>query len=313
VKDIGNSLLAYRKPALLEFVGHIPNIAYCVFCNLIKYAIRNTQYVAGPLKPRSPGFVLLVSLLLFIVPVIVVAQTEVSPTEAMRAGNKSYEAGRFDEAVDIYEAIVEAGIADKALYYNLGNAYFKQGNLGRTILNYRRACRLNPRDSDVTGNLAVARAQTLDRLDTSAGSGLTNLVQVAEEWLPLREAAVLALMLWLLIGVFVTTAILSRALRRHSLWAAGILGIFLIMGLFSMANRYYVANTASPAVIIAREINVTSGPGSSEQYVVEFNLHSGAEVQIVERRPGWRQIALPGNDFKGWVPAEAVETVMLEQ
>ena len=236
------------------------------------------------------------------------AQSAVSPTEAMLVGNQNYEAGQYAEAIEVYESIVAAGVEDSALYYNLGNAYYKQGELGWAILYYRRAQHLEPRDSDVANNLAVARSQTLDQLESDEGI-LTNFVQIAEAWLTLREASILALVLWFFIGLFAVIAILSGRLRRFSLWAIFAVAVFLIIGLISMANRYYLQQTAPPAVIVAQEIDITSGPGGAEQYLVEFNLHAGAEVQLLESRPGWRRIALPGNDFQGWVPAEAVISI----
>ncbi len=240
------------------------------------------------------------------------AQTEVTPVEAMEAGNRSYEAGQFPEAVAIYQSIITAGIQDSALYFNLGNAYFKEGDVGRAILNYRRAQRLDPRDAETRANLAIARLQTLDRLDKADDNAFANLVELAEEWLTLREAAILALLLWLLVSACLIVAILVEPLRRYSLWTAGVIGLFLIAGLVSMASRTYRESTAPEAVVVADEIDVTSGPGSAEQYVVEFNLHSGAEVRITESRPDWRRVALPGNDFQGWVPANAVELVAVK-
>lgn len=253
--------------------------------------------------------ILLVVLALLAATGLALAQSEVTPIEAMEAGNRSYEAGQYNEAIAIYQSIVEAGIEDSALYFNLGNAYFKKGDLGRAILNYRRAHRLDPRDRDINTNLAVARLQTLDRLDKNAEGSFANLVEVAEEWLTLGEASMLALFLWLLMSAALILAILSEQLRRYSLWAAAIIGLFLVAGLFSMANRYYRETSAPEAVIVAEAVDVTSGPGSAEQYVVEFNLHSGAEVRLTDSRPGWRRVTLPGNDFQGWVPAETVETV----
>ncbi len=250
-------------------------------------------------------------MVLFSLTSLTLAQS-VSPPEAMRVGNQHYESGRYSEAVQVYESIVAAGVRDSALYYNLGNAYYKQGDLGRAILNYRRAHYLNPRDRDVTANLAVARTQTLDRLEGSDEGLLTNFVQIAEEWLTLNEALALALILWLLICALAVVAILFKRMQRASLWAMAILGIFLALGVISMANRYYLQNTSPPAVIVAQEVDVTSGPGSGEQYLVEFTLHAGAEVRLLESRPGWRRIALPGNDFQGWVPTEAIEPVMVE-
>jgi tetratricopeptide (TPR) repeat protein len=229
---------------------------------------------------------------------------QVSPTEAMLRANQSYEAGQFAEAIAIYEAIVEAGVYNSDLYYNLGNAYFKQGEVGRAILNYRRAQRLTPRDADVAANLAFARAQTIDQLETEGG--LTNLVQAAEEWLTLNEALVLALALWVLICYFAVLAILMPRLRRIFGGVMAVLALFLMVGLISIANRLYTEWRYPPAVVVAQEVDITSGPGDSDQYLVEFNLHAGAEVRLLESRPGWQRITLPGN-LQGWVPAEAVE------
>ena len=64
-------------------------------------------------------------------------------------GNRLYEAGQFVEAAALYQALADAGAEDGTLYYNLGNACFKAGDLGRAILNYRRAQALLPRDPDV--------------------------------------------------------------------------------------------------------------------------------------------------------------------
>lgn len=244
-------------------------------------------------------------------PALAVAQGQnpVSPTEAMLVGNQDYESGNYAEAAEIYESIIAAGIDDSALYYNLGNSYYKQGNLGRAILNYRRAHRLEPRDDDIRTNLVIARAQTLDQLEVSGEGSLTNLVQAAEGWLTLGEASLLALILWLLISCCIILAIFFQRLRRITLWIAAALGLFLLIGLMSIANRYYNEWTHPAAVIVVEEVDVTSGPGSAEQYLVEFNLHSGAEVDLIESRPGWRRIALPGNDFQGWVPDEALELV----
>jgi tetratricopeptide (TPR) repeat protein len=236
----------------------------------------------------------------------ILAQSEVSPTEAMARANQHYEAGEFAEAATIYNAIIEAGIDNSDLHYNLASAYFKQGELGHAIVNYRRAQLLSPRDPDISTNLATARLQTIDKLEDE--TSLSNLVQVAEEWLTLNEAAVLALILWVLICYFAVLAILLPRQRRIFSWVMVVLGVFLVIGVFSIANRLYTAWQYPPAVIVVQAVEITSGPGGADQYLVEFNLHSGAEVHVMESRPGWRRIMLPG-DLQGWAPAEAVEAV----
>jgi tetratricopeptide (TPR) repeat protein len=262
------------------------------------------------LTPHASRFVFRGFVLLFLLTTpLALAQDSISPTEAMLAANQAYEAGEFLEAAAGYEAIIRFGIRNSDVYYNLGNTYFKQGDLGRAILNYRRAQRLAPRDADIIANLRIARAQTVDRLDVEAEGAMANVVQIAEEWLTLREAAILALALWLFICLLAILAILVPRLRRFWQTAMVVLGLLLVMGLLSMTNRLYTGWQRSPAVIVARQVNVTSGPGSSDQYLVEFNLHAGAEVRLLESRPGWRRITL-ADDLQGWVPKETVELVI---
>lgn len=234
---------------------------------------------------------------------------EASPTEVMMMANQDYEAGRFEQAIAGYEAIIEAGIHNSDIYYNLGNAYFKQGDLGWAILNYRRAQYLDPRDGDIANNLNVARTQTIDQLEVSGEGIWSNLIQIAEEWLTLNEAALLALILWFGICFFAVPAILLPRLRHLWLSIIAVLAFFLVIGLVSIANRFYTERWYPPAVIIAPEVEVTSGPGDSTQYLTEFTLHAGAEVQILESRPDWQRITLPG-DLQGWVPEQSVELVV---
>jgi tetratricopeptide (TPR) repeat protein len=236
------------------------------------------------------------------------AQSPVTPTEAMSLANQNYEAGDYAEAAAIYEAIIESGLHNSTVYYNLGNAYYKQGELGRAILNYRRAQRLAPRDTDVTANLAVARTQTVDQLELPAQGAWSNLAKLVEEWLTLPEATLLALVLWELIAGVVIGAILKPSIRRWGAITVGGLAVFMVIGLLSIANRYYTDETYPAAVIVAQQIDVTSGPGGTDQYLVEFTLHAGAEVSVLESRPGWQRITLPG-DLQGWVPDKAVEQV----
>lgn len=253
---------------------------------------------------------LLLGFALLLLPVSpALAQSPPDLAQIMLAANQSYEASRFDQAIAGYETIIQAGIRNSDVYYNLGNAYYKQGDLGRAILNYRRAQRLNPTDSDIAANLNIARAQTIDQLEVASAGILVNLIELAEEWLTLNQAAILALALWSLICVFAIFAIFWPRLRRLSKIVIAILALFLVTGLSSMANRLYKEQWTPPAVIIAKEVNVTSGPGDSSQYLVEFDLHAGAEVFLLESRPGWRRISLPG-DLQGWVPKEAVEPVI---
>ncbi|HEX9925435.1 MAG TPA: hypothetical protein VGD99_22455, partial [Anaerolineae bacterium] len=177
------------------------------------------------------------------------------------------------------------------------------------ILNYRRAQQLDPPDADIAANLALARTQTVDKLEVPPEGVLINIVEIAEEWLTLNQAALLALGLWFLMCVAFVVAIFQPRWRRLSAGTMAILAILLLIGLMSMANRLYKETQSPAAVIVAPQVDVTSGPGGGDQYLVEFELHAGAEVRLLESRIGWRRITLPGN-LEGWVPGEAIEPVI---
>lgn len=255
------------------------------------------------------ALVMAAALGLFLMRGAVLAQTSPGAVEAMWAANQQYESGEFQAAAEAYEAIIAAGTRDSSVYYNLGNAYFKQGDLGRAILNYRRAHVLNPRDPDIVANLRIARAQTVDQIEATAAGSVANFVQVAEDWLTLHEAGILALALWLLIGFFALLAVFKPLWRRWTGVIIAVLALFLAIGLVSMASRSFRAQRYPPAVVVAEQVNVTSGPGSTDQYLLEFTLHSGTEVLVLESRSDWRRISLPG-DLQGWVTAEAIEPVL---
>jgi tetratricopeptide (TPR) repeat protein len=271
-------------------------------------SIINYQLSISNCQSLVKSFILALVIFLIIAS-LVLAQSPSSPAEAMLVANQRYELGNYDEAIAGYEAIIASGVRNSDVYYNLGNAYFKQGDTGRAILNYRRAQQLDPPDADIAANLALARAQTVDKLEVPPEGVLINIVEIAEEWLTLNQAALLALGLWFLMCVAFVVAIFQPRWRRLSAGTMAILAILLLIGLMSMANRLYKETQSPPAVIIAPQVDVTSGPGGGDQYLVEFELHAGAEVRLLESRIGWRRITLPGN-LEGWVPGEAVEPVI---
>ncbi|MBN2004686.1 MAG: tetratricopeptide repeat protein [Anaerolineae bacterium] len=226
--------------------------------------------------------------------------------EPFETGNRLYEAGQFVDAAAAYQSLVDGGVADGALYYNLGNAYLKSGDLGRAVLNYRRAQQLLPRDPDVALNLRLARAQAQDRLEDETPGGLVGLARrVLVEGTTLNEAAVLALGLWVVGCGLVIAAMLRPRLRPVLTYALIATAVLLVLSVFSVGARL-LDERHPPAVIVAPSVEAHSGPGPD--YLTEFTLHTGAEVRIIEERAGWMRIALPG-DLQGWVPEAAVEAL----
>ena len=77
---------------------------------------------------------------------LLAVQPSLAQESEMQVANSLYENGRFAESAQAYEQLIKQSAHDSAIYYNLGNAYFQQGNVGQAIFNYQRAAQLAPRE-----------------------------------------------------------------------------------------------------------------------------------------------------------------------
>ena len=234
---------------------------------------------------------------------------EPSATELMAEANERYELGEFAEAAQQYEALVGAGYRDAAVYYNLGNAYLEDGDLGRAILNYLRAEELSPRDPDVIANLDLARSLTVDQLQAEGDSLVASVADFGRQWATTTEYGLAALLLWAIVGLSVAPLIVRPAMRRRALLRGGAVISFVSMLiplalLVSMLQSNPYTNTG---VVTAGRVEVLYGPGP--QYDENFALHSGAQVRLVDSRPGWLQVSLPGGELQGWLLAHTIGAV----
>ena len=232
-----------------------------------------------------------------------------SPSELMAEANAQYERGEYADAAQQYEALIDSGYEDATLYYNLGNAYYKNDDLGRAVLNYLRAEELSPRDADIRANLELARGRAVDRVESGGESLIASVSNVARRWLTVGEMGVLSLLLWVASALAIATLVVWRAVPRRAAVRNGaiVASSATLVTLLLLLSMLYANPNDDSGVVVATSIDVVSGPG--EQYETEFTLHSGAQVSLVDSRQGWVRIALPGDDLQGWAPSNAVEAV----
>jgi tetratricopeptide (TPR) repeat protein len=237
---------------------------------------------------------------------LLAVQPSLAQESEMQVANSLYENGRFAEAAQAYEQLIQQSVHDSAVYYNLGNAYFRLGDIGQAIFNYQRAAQLAPRDADIQANLALARAQAVDQFPAESSSLLDNFASVTRQYFTINEMALLALGLWFLFGlIWLFYRQMENGRGKEGLQYVLILsGLLMLVAALSLGSRMYVENNRQQAVVIAEVIEVSAGP--STDTITEFDLHSGAEIDLLEQRGEWVRLTLPGGQVQGWVPAEAV-------
>jgi tetratricopeptide (TPR) repeat protein len=246
----------------------------------------------------SLGFGKAAALLAAVVIVLLPAQSPAAVTAtAFDSANKLYEEGKFAEAASAYETIAKSGQTSAALYFNLGNAFFKSGQIGRSIAAYRQAEQLTPRDPDLRANLQFARNQTPSPalVPTRWQRWLGRLT--LNEWTLLASGAV---WLWLLLlAVLQWRPALRPILRAYVLTLAVLAGLFCACAAATLrATRF-----TRTAIVITGEAVVRYGPLAESP--LAFTVHDGAELCILDQKDEWLQVNA-GPRRTGWLRRDQV-------
>lgn len=228
-----------------------------------------------------------------------------TPEEIFERGNRAYDAGRYEEAAEAYRTVQRYQIEDPRVEYNLGNAEFRLGNLGRAILHYERARRLDPSDSDLQANLAYARSLRLDRVpEPERPAVLAWLARRLDRLGSDRVAWILLALAWLACALLAWgLAVPGRWRARHGWALAALLSLLVILGgsWYGIEQR----QAGNPkAVVVARLAEVLAGPGTNNATLA--TVHEGLDVEVWAEREEWLQVRLP-NGVSGWVSRESVE------
>lgn len=212
------------------------------------------------------------------------------------AANKLYEQGKFSEAAVGYEKLVQSGTVSPALYFNLGNAFFKAGQLGHAVAAYRDAELIAPRNPEVRANLQFVRGQV---------QGPTLLPGEAERWLAaltLNEwATFAAVVFWLWLGLLVLIQFRPawKQPLRGWLWCGGIATLALC-GCLGMA---YANNSIKTAIVVRKDALLHNGP--LDEAPGGITVHDGAELSVIDNKNDWLQVRIDNNRI-GWLKRDQV-------
>ncbi|MFP4556391.1 MAG: tetratricopeptide repeat protein [Bacteroidales bacterium] len=249
---------------------------------------------------------ILLSLVLSILHFATLAKAE--PDSLLNAANEHYTNGDFEKAAKTYQTLVDSGYHNADLYYNLGNAYFKQNNIPYAILNYERAYQLKPNDEDIEYNLEYARTFTVDRIEPIPVFFLTKWYRSVRGLLSSNAWAWVSLF-WLAIGFSLALVFWfsSRPWLKRLCFAMAIFAFVLtaMSGIFSAQEKQRM-QLRNHAIIFQPVVTVKSSPGEAGQEI--FILHSGTKVKITKTIGEWVEIKIADGN-KGWIPSGTIELI----
>lgn len=225
------------------------------------------------------------------------------------AGVQAYGEGRWSEALADWQAICDSGLESSDLYCNIGDAWFKQNELGQAVLAYERALKLDPSNATARYNLDFVNNLIQDEIETVPEFFLKQWSRKFCWLLPSGAWAALCLVFFAGMLACVLVFLLSsrRGARKTSFIFAIVL---LVLAALSMAFAFSQRadyRKADSAVIVKPVSSAKSSPGSSS--VVDlFILHEGTKVKIVDKVGEWVNIEL-SDGRQGWISESDLETI----
>jgi len=213
----------------------------------------------------------------------------------------------YQEAILHYEAIVkDGGVRNGKLYYNIGNAYFRLGDTGRAVLNYRRAALFMQNDQNLRQNLDYARNRRADRIELRQKEKVLKTLFFIHYDVPSRMKLVIFAISFGALWISAAARLFLKKgwLRLILIVSAVVSAVFLV----SLIVDSVSFARAPGGVITAQEIVGRMGDADTYQPSFKEPLHAGSEFKLLEKRPGWWRIELDSGD-RTWIPDGSAEIV----
>lgn len=247
-------------------------------------------------------FYLIIFSLLF--SVTLVAQSD------LKTANELFEEKRYDEAIEAYESILSTGVESTALYYNLGNAYFRMNDIPRAILNYERSLLLNPNNEDAVHNLEFSRTKIIDKIDAVDTFFLRAWINGLSGLMKSNSWAIWSVITFILCIIALFGYVFGRykILKKIAFFSACFLLLVSLSSFFFAKMQKDKYENREFAIVMDATVTVKSSPDESGTDL--FLIHAGTKVKIrkIFENQQWFEIQLADGNT-GWVRVTTVERI----
>ncbi len=216
----------------------------------------------------------------------------------------------FADAAEKYQLLVDSGVQNNRLYFNLANAQLESGATGRAIANFRRALKLDPTNHAARKNLAfaegrLAKPATADTVEQP--SSFTDFARFANGWLNRYIGPTSVLATAIVAWFAMWTAVGLRLCDVRFPWKS--LAIVSLLLAAVAATSYSLSRQESAqhvAVVVSSDASLRTGDGESFPGVSGIQLSEGQSVEWLKRRGDWVQVRTTAGP-SGWLPESVVE------
>ena len=235
-----------------------------------------------------------------------------SPLPAVETAAEAYRAGDYRKSIGLYEMVVTEALTESresaAVYYNLANAYFRDNQLARAILNYERARLLDPGNGDIRHNLRFAQSKTEDRIEQAGIFFLQEWFKGVRDLNNSNRWAVISIIFFLLFLICVAVFLFLRLLwARKTAFYSGLLFLMLMIvtTIFAFSQKRERI-LRDDAIVMVGAAMVNASPDRNSNRL--FELHEGTKVRIRNNDGNWYEVEI-ANGSVGWTEKENVEVI----
>ncbi len=238
-----------------------------------------------------------------------VAAEQISdPNLLWDSANTAYINGSYSEAIELYSSIEEQGLMSDKLYFNLGNAHYKNNDMAHAILYYQKALVITPNDADFIYNLEVAQAQIKDQIEEIPEFFLRKWSRAISRSLDCTGWSIISLVALGVLLASILIFLLSNSIAlRKSGFGVGLFAalILFISTIYALDERQEMLNN-DMGVIMSQSIAIKSSPDRSATDL--FMLHSGTTVKILRELDDWYEIVI-ADGKTGWIESKRVAEI----
>lgn len=241
-------------------------------------------------------FLFFLLLLNFVFPVYADNDTKDKLIKAM----DFYDLGNYNNAIKIYETLLDEGISNSVIYYNLAVSYLKNKEVGKAKLNLERVLKLTPRDKDAR----KLKEYISELTDEPKQNFAERIISDVKLLFSLNEIILIIFILFFISGIlFVVYCLLYKKLYLRISITFFVLLLLFVPLLYMKIEDEFLYNKA----IVMDFAKVRNNPIKLEE--PSFDIVEGRKVIVLSELGRWVNIKLEIEGLSGWIDKHFLEKI----
>lgn len=228
--------------------------------------------------------------------------------DLFKKGNQQYAKAQYQQAAQTYQQVLKNGYTSAALYFNLGNAFYKSDDLPSAILYYEKAHKLAPNDQEININIQFCNLKLADKIEQQPEFFVSRwwhgiiLFFSADTFAVLSVVLLLVGFLLLIVYLFTNFMVLKKA----SFYTGFVVMLFGLISVFLANRQVNYFGTHHQAIIFGSSVTVKGSPNANAKPL--FVMHEGTKVDVNRKNGNWIEIELP-NGNSGWITLDDLKEI----